>query len=57
MKKIVFLDRDTFPKRLRLKKPDFKHSWKNYSTTNKKIIRRINKILPAICYKLKTYVL
>mgnify|MGYP006082888481 CR=1 FL=1 len=38
MKKIVFLDRDTFPKRLRLKKPDFKHSWKNYSTTNKKDI-------------------
>jgi len=42
MKNIVFLDRDTFPKRINIPKPKFKNNWKNYSfTENTKIIRRI----------------
>ena len=44
MKNIVFLDRDTFPKRISIPRPNFKNSWKDYSFTRKKdIISRIKK--------------
>ena len=43
-KKIVWLDRDTFPKRLKINKPNFNHSWKNYSSTDEaSIVNRIKK--------------
>ncbi len=42
MKNIVFLDRDTFPKKISIPKLNFKNSWKNYPFTKKKeIISRI----------------
>ena len=44
MKKIVFLDRDTFPKRISIPRPNFKNSWKDYSFTKKnEIVSRIKK--------------
>ena len=44
MKNIVFLDRDTFPKRISIPRPNFKNSWKDYSFTRKnEIISRIKK--------------
>jgi hypothetical protein len=33
MKKVVFLDRDTFPKKILIPKLKFKHKWKNYRFT------------------------
>lgn len=42
MKKIVFLDRDTFPKTILIPKLKFKHKWKNYSfTKQEQVIERI----------------
>ena len=44
MKNIVFLDRDTFPKRISIPRPNFKNSWKVFSFTKKnEIINRIKK--------------
>ena len=42
MKNIVFLDRDTFPKKVLIPELKFKHSWKNYSFTRPdQVIQRI----------------
>ena len=39
-KKIVFLDRSTFPKNCLFPKIDFNHSWKTYNFTKKSDVRR-----------------
>ena len=44
-KRIVWLDRDTFPKRLKINRPNFDHIWKNYSSTDESSI--INRIKDA----------
>jgi glycerate dehydrogenase len=42
MKKIVFLDRSTFPKRILIPKLKFKNKWKNYAFTEQnQIVKRI----------------
>ena len=42
MKTVVFLDRDTFPKKILIPKLKFKHNWKNYRFTEPgQVIQRI----------------
>ena len=54
MKNIVFLDRDTFPKRITIPKLKFKNNWKNYPFTEKKeIVSRIRKAHIIVTNKTK----
>ena len=54
MKKIVFLDRDTFPKKILIPKLKFKHKWKNYSFTKQdQVIERIKSANIVVTNKTK----
>mgnify|MGYP001407292517 CR=1 FL=1 len=54
MKKIVFLDRDTFPKTILIPKLKFKHKWKNYSfTKQEQVIERIKSANIVVTNKTK----
>ena len=54
MKKIVFLDRGTFPKTILIPKLKFKHKWKNYSfTKQEQVIERIKSANIVVTNKTK----
>ena len=40
MKKIVFLDRSTFPKKIKIPKLNFKNNWKNYDFSEKRDVKK-----------------